>query len=98
MEFLSVHRSFLSLGTSIETPLENHHEVQSWVILPSGERIRQPSGEGDSDDDLELGYFDIGAGVQVWRSLGLVFGYRVPIRCFDGPLLHQFVAGVRWHP
>jgi hypothetical protein len=98
LEFLSVHKIFLSAGVSLETPLEAHYEVESWVISPSGARTKQLPVEGSFGGDLKLGYFDYKAGAQIWRSLGLMAGVRFPMKSDVGPKLNQILAGVRWSP
>ena len=66
--------AFVSVGTSVDMPI-----MSSYTYKHNVAGISLPTTDGDIHGDQNSVFLDLGVGVQVIPSLGVVAGYRLPM-------------------
>ena len=86
--------AFLSVGTSVDMPIKSSYTYKRTLAGAS------VTTEGDITGDQNSVFLDLGAGVQLSPSLGVVAGYRLPLvpyydRDNETNKLRQVSLGIR---
>lgn len=86
--------AFVSLGTSVDMPIQSSYTYKRTLGNAS------VTTDGDITGDQNSVFLDLGAGVQILPSLGVVAAYRLPVVPYydknsETNRLHQVSLGIR---